>query len=54
MIGKATLEITCKGGSITPYGRSASTLSSGTNTSSSTMSLLAVPRMPRVSQLSAT
>ena len=40
-------------GSTTPYGRSASTRSSGTNTSSIVTSLLAV-RMPRVSQLSCT
>ena len=54
MIGKAMLAITCSGGSTTPYGRSASTRSSGTNTSSIVTSLLAVPRMPRVSQLSCT
>ena len=48
------LPITWSGGSMTPYGRLASTRSSGTKTSSSTMSLLAVPRMPRVSQLSST
>ena len=54
MIGMAMLPITCSGGSITPYGRLAATRSSGTNTSSRTMSLLAVPRIPRVSQLSRT
>ena len=48
------LAMTCSGGSITPYGRSASTRSCGTNTSVSTTSSLAVPRMPRTSQLSAT
>jgi hypothetical protein len=54
MIGMAMLAITWRGGSITPYGRLATTRSSGTKTSSMTMSLLAVPRMPSVSQLSRT
>ena len=54
MIGIAMLTMTCSGGSITPYGRLASTRSSGTNTSSMTTSWLPVPRMPRVSQLSST
>ena len=54
MIGKATLAMTCSGGSTTPYGRFASTFSSGTNTSERRMSLLAVPRMPRTSQVSMT
>ena len=44
--------MTCSGGSRTPYGRSAMTFSSGTNTSSMVMSLLAVPRMPIVSHVS--
>ena len=38
MIGKAMLAMTCSGGSTTPYGRFASTFSSGTNTSSRRMS----------------
>ena len=38
--------------STTPKGRLARTRSSGTKTSSTVMSLLAVPRMPRVSQSS--
>ena len=33
MIEKPMLAMTCSGGSITPYGRSASTRSCGTNTS---------------------
>ena len=53
-IGMATLAITWSGGSSTPWGRSAVTRSSGTNTSSMVMSLLPVPRMPSVSQLSCT
>ena len=48
------LAMTCSGGSTTPYGRSASTRSCGTNTSVRTTSSLAVPRMPSTSQLSAT
>ena len=54
MIGIAMLPITWSGGSTTPCGRLASTRSSGTKTSSSTTSLLAVPRMPSVFQLSST
>ena len=46
------LAMTWGGGSSTPYGRSASTRSSGTKTSSMVTSLLPVPRMPRASQLS--
>ena len=48
------LAMTWSGGSTTPHGRRASTLSSGTKTSSISTSWLAVPRMPRVSQLSRT
>ena len=54
MIGTAKLPISCNGGSITPYGRSGPTRSSGTNTSVTVTSLLAVPRIPSVFQLSCT
>ena len=54
MGGMALLRMTCSGGSIMPYGRRASTRSSGTKTSSSSMSWLPVPRMPMASQVSST
>ena len=54
MIGRAWERITWNGGSSTPWGRLASTRSSGTNTSSITIELLPVPRMPIVSQSSRT
>ena len=48
------MAITCSGGSTTPNGGSASTRSSGTKAPSTTVSLLAVPRIPSVSQVSST
>ena len=50
----ALLRITWSGGSIRPWGRRASTRSSGTNTSTSSTSWLPVPRMPMASQVSST
>ena len=52
MTTKPMLEMTCNGASISPWGRSASTRSSGTKTSSKSTSWLDVPRMPSVSQCS--
>ena len=48
------LRITWSGPSILPWGRRASTRSSGTNTSFSSMSWLPVPRIPSASHVSST